>query len=288
MYMAKEQGKGRYRIFEPAMHAAVLERLELRADLERALAHHEFVLHYQPIVELATQRVVAMEALLRWEHPTRGLIAPGEFIPLAEDTGLIVPIGTWVLETACREAQSLIETHGGRDLRVTVNLSARQLQRPEIVDEVRAALRSSGLEPARLVLEITESMMMNDIEATIGRLHELKSLGVSLAIDDFGSGYSSLSYIQRFPVDILKVDRAFVNALGDEGDGSALIEAIIGLAGVLELRPVAEGVENSRQLERLLHLDCALGQGFLFARPLARDAIDALLAGDDDAQLRAA
>jgi diguanylate cyclase (GGDEF)-like protein/PAS domain S-box-containing protein len=288
MYMAKEQGKGRYRIFEPAMHAAVLERLELRADLERALEHEEFVLHYQPIVELETQRIVAMEALLRWQHPTRGLVPPNEFIPLAEDTGLIVPIGTWVLETACSEAQSLVEAHGGRDLRITVNLSARQLQRAEIVDEVRVALERSGLEPARLVLEITESMMMNDIEATIGRLHELKALGVALAIDDFGSGYSSLSYIQRFPVDILKVDRAFVTALGEEGDGSALIEAIIGLAGVLELRPVAEGVENARQLERLLHLDCALGQGFLFARPLARDAIDALLADDSDSLRRVA
>jgi diguanylate cyclase (GGDEF)-like protein/PAS domain S-box-containing protein len=278
MYMAKEAGKGRYQVFEPAMHNTALRRLELKADLQRATDHGEFVLHYQPVIELETGGICGLEALLRWNHPQRGLIPPLEFIPLAEETGLIVPIGNWVMREACRQAVLLHERFGtDPPLHMAVNLSARQLQRPEIVAEVAEILMDSGLEPGTLILEITESVMMRDVDLTIQRLTELKELGVKLAVDDFGTGYSSLNYIRRFPVDILKVDKSFVEGVNKGGEESALTAAIIELAAILKLRPVAEGIERADQLERLLDLHCDLGQGFYFARPLPMDGIDELL-----------
>ena len=278
MYMAKEKGKARYQLFEPAMHDTALRRLELKADLQRALEHREFLLHYQPVVELETGRIAGVEALIRWDHPERGLVQPLDFIPLAEETGPVVPIGHWVLGEATRfaaELQRLFPTDP--PLHMAVNLSARQLARPEIVDEVRAALERTGIRPEGLVLEITESMVMQDIELAIERLRRLKELGVKLAIDDFGTGYSSLNYVRRFPVDILKVDKSFIDEVSEGGEASALTAAVIELAGILNLTPVAEGIERPDQLERLLELNCDLGQGFLFAPPLPPEALRSLL-----------
>ena len=258
------------------MHETALKRLELKADLQRALDHDEFILHYQPVMELESGRVSGVEALLRWMHPSRGLVPPLDFIPLAEETGLIVPIGRWVLEESCRRAVDLQQDYPG--IHMAVNLSARQVQRPEIVADVRDILLSTGLDPELLILEITESVMMQDMELSIARLSDLKALGVQLAIDDFGTGYSSLNYVRRFPVDILKVDKSFIDGVSESGESSALTAAVIELAGILNLKPVAEGIERADQLERLLELHCDLGQGFLFAKPLPPDELKLMLA----------
>ena len=278
MYMAKEKGKGRYQVFETAMHDIALKRLELKADLQRALTHEEFQLHYQPVIELESGRISGVEALIRWIHPVRGLIPPLDFMPLAEETGLIVPIGKWVLHEACTYGVQLQERFGRKaPYHMAVNLSARQLQRPEIVPELAAALEETGFPPESLILEITESVMMADTPLSIERLSALKELGVKLAIDDFGTGYSSLNYVRRFPVDILKVDKSFIDGVSDGGESSALTAAVIELAGILKLKPVAEGIERADQLERLLELNCDLGQGFYFARPLPSHELVALL-----------
>ena len=278
MYIAKEAGKGRYQIFEREMHDTALRRLEMKADLQRAVDNEEFVLHFQPVIQLATDQIEGLEALIRWRHPARGLVAPMDFIPLAEETGLIVPIGSWVLREACREAKALQGRHPSLPpLHMAVNLSARQLQRPEIVGEIAEILTDVGLQANRLVLEITESVMMQDMDLSLERLTELKELGVSLAVDDFGTGYSSLNYIRRFPVDILKVDKSFVDGVNDGGEESALTAAIIELAGILKLRPVAEGIERADQLAKLLELKCELGQGYYFSEPVPIEEIDELL-----------
>jgi EAL domain-containing protein (putative c-di-GMP-specific phosphodiesterase class I) len=278
MYMAKERGKGRYQVFEPAMHDTALKRLELKADLQRAIEHGEYQLHYQPVIELETGRISGVEALIRWIHPVRGLVPPLDFIPLAEETGLIVPIGRWVMAEACRYAVELQERFpNDPPLHMAVNLSARQIARPELVDEVREILIETQLDPRSLILEITESVMMQDMELSIERLGELKQLGVQLAVDDFGTGYSSLNYIRRFPVDILKVDKSFVDGVNDGGEASALTEAVIKLAAILNLKPVAEGIERADQLQRLLELHCDMGQGFFFAKPLPSEELAALL-----------
>jgi diguanylate cyclase (GGDEF)-like protein/PAS domain S-box-containing protein len=278
MYMAKEAGKARFQAFEPAMHDTALRRLELKADLQRAIDSNEFTLHYQPIIVLSTGEVEGLEALLRWQHPERGMVPPLDFIPLAEETGLIVPIEKWVLREAASHAKALQDKYPkATPLHIAVNLSARQLQRSELVDEVAEALAATGLAPSSLVLEITESVMMQDMELSIQRLGELKQLGVNLAVDDFGIGYSSLNYIRRFPVDILKVDKSFIDGVAESGEESALTAAIIELAGILHLRPVAEGIELAGQLEKLLELKCELGQGYYFARPMPIADIDELL-----------
>jgi diguanylate cyclase (GGDEF)-like protein/PAS domain S-box-containing protein len=263
MYMAKDSGKARWRLFEPAMQLAAYDRLELTNDLERAIERDELALHYQPIVELATGRTTGYEALLRWSHPTRGSVPPLEFIPLAEETGLIAQIGRRVLDAACRDGV-LLNAAATDVIRVGVNVSARQLQRPELIAEVRSALVASGLPPHLLVLELTESVMMRDVELSTRRLGELKELGVSLALDDFGTGYSSLDYLQRVPVDILKMDKSFTDGLGD-ARGALLTEAIIGLAHALGLHPIAEGIERPEQAARLRELGCSSGQGYLFS-----------------------
>ncbi|WP_053226910.1 putative bifunctional diguanylate cyclase/phosphodiesterase [Solirubrobacter soli] len=261
MYTAKRDGKGGYRLFEPAMHAGVLARLELRSDLERAIDAAELELHYQPVVRLDDGSIAGFEALLRWHHPERGTVSPVEFIPIAEETGLIVPIGRWVLLEAARHAMRLGE------LRMNVNLSAKQLQYAGIVDDVRDALDASGLAPERLVLELTESVLLEDGEVAVERLHDLKALGVRLALDDFGTGFSSLSYLSRLPVDILKLDRSFLR------DGApALTAGIVGLGAALGLKVVAEGIETEDQWYALQALGCDFGQGFLFARPLDAEA----------------
>ena len=288
MYMAKEKGKGRYQVFEPAMHDTALKRLELKADLQRALEHEEFRLFYQPVIELETGKISGVEALIRWIHPVRGLVPPLDFIPLAEETGLIVPIGRWVMHEAARYAVELQERYPMQPpFHMAVNLSARQIARPELIEEVREILLETGLEPSTLILEITESVMMQDMELSIERLGALKQLGVQLAVDDFGTGYSSLNYIRRFPVDILKVDKSFVDGVSEGGEASALTAAVIELAGILNLRPVAEGIERADQLARLLELHCDMGQGFFFAKPLPSDELQELLSERAEMQIEA-
>ncbi len=275
MYMAKRDSKGSYRVFEPTMHERVVERLELRSELQHAIVNGQLELHYQPVVRLQEHEILGVEALLRWQHPTRGTIAPMQFIPLAEETGLIVPIGRWVLETACREGVRIQqEFPRAEPLTMSVNLSVRQLQSDSIIADVRCALEQSGLPPSALVLEITESVMMADTEFAVQRLVDLKALGVRLAMDDFGTGYSSLSYLSRFPVDILKMDRSFVGS----GENVALTSAIIALGASLELEVVAEGIELREQEESLHELGCEIGQGFLFARPMGTGALFEYLA----------
>jgi EAL domain-containing protein (putative c-di-GMP-specific phosphodiesterase class I) len=266
MYIAKRDGKGGYRLFEPAMHEGVVARLELRNDLQRALATDQLELHYQPVIRLADGSLSGVEALLRWRHPERGVVSPVEFIPIAEETGLIIPIGRWVLREGCRHARRL-EAHDGPPLSMSVNLSLKQIQHSDIVADVRDALDEAGLAPERLTLEITESVLMDDTELAVSRLCELKALGVRLALDDFGTGYSSLSYLSRFPVDILKMDRSFL-CEGSTPDSHSLASAVVGLGSTLALEVVAEGIEEPEQADSLRALGCDLGQGFLFAEPL--------------------
>jgi len=256
MYAAKRDGHGSYRLFEPTMHAAVVERLGLRSDLQRALTADEFELHYQPVVHLRDGSVAGFEALLRWRHPVRGLVSPAEFIPIAEETGLIVPIGRWVLREAAAHARRIRP-----GLRMNVNLSAKQLHDDGLIDAVAEAIE--GLDPSCFVLELTESVLMDDAELAVERLQALKTLGVRLALDDFGTGYSSLGYLSRFPVDILKLDRSFLNS-----DQSQLVGAVVALGLVLNLDVVAEGIEEAEQWWALRALGCHYGQGFHFSRPL--------------------
>jgi diguanylate cyclase (GGDEF)-like protein/PAS domain S-box-containing protein len=275
MYMAKRDSKGSYRVFEPTMHERVVERLELRSDLQHALTLEQLELHYQPVVRLAGRDILGVEALVRWNHPNRGMIPPIQFIPVAEETGLIIPMGRWILETACREAVALQERFPRSEpLTMSVNLSVRQLQSETLVGDVRKALAATGLSASSLVLEITESLMLSDTDFAMQQLHELKALGIRLAMDDFGTGYSSLSYLSRFPVDILKMDRSFVGSEENE----ALTSAIIALGTSLSLEVVAEGIELPEQANSLEELGCELGQGFLFAKPMTSAALSDFLA----------
>lgn len=279
MYLAKNESKGTYVVFEPKMHQALMERIELEDDLRRGIDQKEFVLHYQPILDLSTNGMLGMEALVRWVHPKFGLVQPMKFIPLAEETNLIVPLGAWVLREACRQVQEWREQYNGKlDFSVTVNISIRQFQQKELVDMVGRALIASSLPARCLILEITESFMMQDTEATIAKLQLLKDLGVRLAIDDFGTGYSSLSYLQRFPVDILKIDKSFIDKLGQGSEGNAVAKAIIMMGDSLNLKTIAEGIETPDQIGELQSLGCGAGQGFHFAKPLNREDMEAFLA----------
>jgi diguanylate cyclase (GGDEF)-like protein/PAS domain S-box-containing protein len=277
MYTAKSNGKNRVEVFKPSMHAAALARLALKGDLERALERGEFALLYQPIIHLKSGQVTGVEALVRWHHPRRGVVGPTEFIPVAEETGLMIPLGRWVLNEACRQATAWdLETP--KPLRMSVNVSGRQILQPGFADEVAQILAATGFDPARLTLELTESVLMQDVEVTTATLGELKRLGVRLAIDDFGTGYSSLSYLRRFPIDELKIDRSFVATVNVGPDQSALVRSILKLGDTLHLETVAEGIEEADQLAELQGLGANLGQGFFFAKPLTSEAISALLA----------
>jgi len=279
MYTAKSNGKNRTEVFEPGMHSAALNRLALKGDLERALERGEFRLMYQPIVRLGAGRLSGVEALLRWQHRERGTVGPAEFIPVAEETGLIVPLGRWVLERACTQAAAwnAIAPH---PITMSVNVSGRQLQQPAFAAEVAEVLTSTGLAPELLTLELTESVLMQDAEAAIAMLADLKSLGVRLAIDDFGTGYSSLNYLRRFPIDELKIDRSFVASLDDGPAQSAVVLSILRLGETLHLETVAEGIEEPSQLAALRDLGADFGQGYLFARPLDVDAVTVLIEAD--------
>ncbi len=266
MYRAKEHGRARVEIFQSESHDRAVHHLRTGNELHRALERGELRLHYQPIVSLEAGRITGFEALLRWEHPQRGLVRPDDFVGLAEETGLVVPIGSWALEEACRQTAHWRAT--GSDVSISVNLSPRQLAEPGLTDDVARVLHVTGIAPEALWLEITESTLMHDAETAVRTLGSLRGLGVRLAVDDFGTGYSSMSYLKRFPVQALKVDRTFVDGLGREPEDSAICTAVVSLAHALGLRAVAEGVETPEQLAELRTLGCELAQGYLFGKPV--------------------
>ena len=272
MYTAKGAGKNRVSVFEPTMHAEIVARHALSAELSRSLGRGELVVFFQPIVALQTSRVAGFEALVRWRHPSRGLISPAEFIPLAEETGVIRALGRYVLEEACTQAARWAEWHPGAErLTVAVNLSAQQLQEPSFIEDLQAIVGKSGIDPGQVLLEMTETVMFHETSTTLTRLAAIRELGVRIAIDDFGTGYSSLGYLRRFRVDVLKIAREFVGP-ADRSEDWAFAAAIVALGRTLDLTIVAEGIETSGQLERLRALGCELGQGYLFARPADADA----------------
>jgi diguanylate cyclase (GGDEF)-like protein/PAS domain S-box-containing protein len=268
MYAAKAAGKDRYVVYEPSMQHAASERREIEAELDVALRDAQFLLHYQPIVDLRSGYLLGVEALIRWQHPVRGLVPPREFIPVAEETGQIVPLGRWVLAQACREVKVWqARLPEGGEVRVGVNVSSVQLSKSDIAADVARALEISGIDPGCLVIELTESVLMQNSESVLAALGQLKALGVRIAIDDFGTGYSSLSYLHRFPIDILKIDRSFVERLGGVDGGEDFARAIITLGGTLNLEVVAEGIELESQQRGLIELGCVAGQGYFYARP---------------------
>jgi diguanylate cyclase (GGDEF)-like protein len=278
MYAAKADGPGRWRMFEPRMRDSAETRLALRADLERAIERDELVVEYQPVVALRTGAIVGVEALVRWEHPRRGRVSPAEFIPLAEASGAIGRIGEWVLHRACADAAAWIA--GGLDpagFSLGVNVSPRQLEQDGFPSQVRAAIDARGIPARTLLLEVTEGVVMRDPEAMIARLHALRAQGVRIAVDDFGTGYSSLSYLARLPLDVVKIDRAFVNRIGRDEPSRGFARGVITLVGELPITSVAEGIEHAEQVELLQDLGCQLGQGFYFARPMPASALGALL-----------
>lgn len=283
MYRAKTQGRGRYEIFHPRMYTSAVALLEMETDLRRAVERQELQLHYQPIVSLRTNRLVGFEALIRWQHPQQGLIPPAKFVPIAEETGLIAPIGNWILQEACTQMRQWQKQFPEwRALTINVNLSSKQFT-PHLVEQVRQILQETGLDAQHLKLEITESALMGNADAAITTLTQLKQLGIQLAIDDFGTGYSSLSYLHRFPIDTLKVDRSFINKVDVDGEQLAIVRTIITLAWNLGMEVVAEGVETPKQLAQLRSLRCEYAQGYLFSKPGDAHAIETLLIHDLEA-----
>jgi diguanylate cyclase (GGDEF)-like protein/PAS domain S-box-containing protein len=278
MYRAKALGGGGWAAYDPEMHASVVARLELEGDLRRALERGEISLHYQPTIDLADNGIVGFEALLRWHHPTRGLVPPAEFIPVAEATGLILPLGRWVLTEACRQAVAWSAETGGRPLKMSVNVSVRQFDRADLPTAVASVLMETGMPAGQLCLEMTESVLMNDTEENLAQLIRLKALGVQLAIDDFGTGYSSLAYLRRFPVDIIKIDRSFVDQLGVQADDSTLARTIVQLGQSLGISTVAEGIEQITQLTALRRMGCEFAQGFYFSHAVPAEEAGRLLA----------
>lgn len=276
MYRAKEQGRNNYQFYACEMEDAIVRRAVLENGIRKALERNEFILYYQPQIDLETKKIVGLEALVRWIHPEHGLISPVEFIPIAEETGLIVPIGEWILQTACEQAK-LWQVQGFPKLRISVNLSARQVQQKNLVEKISSILKTSELEPELLELEITESIAMYNEEYVINKLLSLKKIGIKIAIDDFGTGYSSLNYLNKFPIDTLKIDRSFVNQIKNTTDNQEIITTIIVMARNLKLKVIAEGVETVEQLRFLEEQQCNEVQGFYFSKPLTVEGIQALL-----------
>ena len=275
MYAAKWDGKCRHATFESGMQDRLQERMELEMDLREALARGEFFLAYQPTLNLSDMSPNGVEALIRWRHPVRGLVQPGDFIPLLEETGLITEVGRWVVQQAC--AQGASWRRAGHDIAIAVNVSAVQLDADEVIDDIRDALASSALDPKALTIEVTETALMRNVDETARRLAALKQLGVRIAIDDFGTGYSSLAHLQRFPVDALKIDRSFISGLENNEEGESLIRTLVHLGKTLSIETFAEGIERPDELSLLRDEDCDSGQGFLFARPLEADDVEAFL-----------
>jgi predicted signal transduction protein with EAL and GGDEF domain len=282
MYRAKQAGGGRIMLFDEVTRQRALDRLETETALRRALERDELRLAFQPEILIDSGKVVGLEALLRWQHPERGLLAPAEFLALAEETGLIVPIGEWVLREACRQARRWqTEFPGAEDLTMRVNVSPRQLADDKLVDCVRTVLEETGMDPARLCLEVTESVLVEDPESSARTLGALKGLGVEIAVDDFGTGYSSLEYLRHFPIDCVKIDRSFVRGLPHSPEDVAIVGAVIELGHALNLSVTAEGVENTKQLGNLQSAGCDTAQGFLFSRPERAEVVEGLLGRTD-------
>ena len=276
MYRAKEAGRNNAHFYKAEMNALAMHRLRLESDLRNALQAEEFVLHYQPQLDLATGRIVGFEALVRWQQARPGLTQPLDFIGVAEEIGLIVPLGDWVLETACAQAVAW-QRSGCPDLKMAVNLSARQFAQKDLVAKIAAVLQHSGLDPSLLEIEITESLMMADVEQAVTTLAALKRLGVHVSVDDFGTGYSSLAYLKRFPIDVLKIDRSFVRDIGNDASDAAIVAAIISLAHSLGLSVVAEGVEEQDQLIYLARCGCDTIQGYMVSPPMRAEALEHFL-----------
>ncbi len=276
MYEAKGRGNASYEIFDIKLHANILDRMQLVADLRGAVDNKELTLYYQPIIDLKTQQLTGFEALVRWNHPKRGLIYPMEFIPLAEEHGLIYQIGAWILHEACRELKLLQVRYPAQPpLNMSINISSRQFSQQDLVGILSGFLTETGIDPHTLILEITESMIMENVGAAVETMNRLRNMGIQIHIDDFGTGHSSLSYLQLFPVSALKIDRSFINKLTANGDNQEIITHIVSLAKSLNFEVIAEGVEMEHQLANIKNLHCGYGQGFLFARPMAFNAIDA-------------
>lgn len=276
MHRAKEQGENSYQHYTPGMNSKALEHLTIEYRLHKALEQHEFLVYYQPQIDIGNNRIVGAEALVRWKHPEIGLVSPGDFIPIAEETGLIIPIGEWVLRTACAQTRCWHE-QGYDHLRIAVNLSARQFQQQSIIDTICDTINETSLPPEALELEITESLGMKNAEMTVLTLSELKQRGIRLSIDDFGTGYSSLNYLKRFPVHILKIDQSFVRDISVDQDDEAIVEIVINIAHALKLEVIAEGVENQRQLDFLRDKGCDSVQGYFFSPPVPPDQFLSLL-----------
>jgi EAL domain-containing protein (putative c-di-GMP-specific phosphodiesterase class I) len=280
MYRAKESGKARYELFDASLHVRALARLELETDVRNALDRRELVVHYQPKVRLSTGAVTGFEALLRWQHPRHGLLGPSDFIPVAEDTGMILPIGEWVLLETCGQLRAWQDRFPSQPpLTMSVNLSAKQLTQPDLVQRVEWVIRSTGIPPQSLRLEITETLLMRDPEAAAEMLRRLKRLQVGLMLDDFGTGYSSLNYLHKFPFDTLKIDQSFVMSMHERDESREIIRTILSLAQTLQMGVVAEGVETATQVTDLIAMGCEHGQGYLFSMPVDAPVAERLLAG---------
>jgi diguanylate cyclase len=278
MYAAKKLGRNNCQFFKPEMQARVLERQSLEGSLRHALSRNEFRLHYQPKIDLVTGEITGVEALLRWQHPTRGMIQPLQFVSIAEESGLIVSIGQWVLLHACRQARAWMDA-GLPPVRMAVNVSAAEFMAKDFLSGVRATLISTGVDPHNLELELTETVLMRDAESAVRILHALKAIGVQLAVDDFGIGYSSFSYLQRFPLDALKIDRTFINEISAAGEGATILSAMIDIGLSLKHRVIAEGVETAEQLHFLQKKGCSEGQGYFFCHPLIAEKFAEFLKG---------
>jgi diguanylate cyclase (GGDEF)-like protein len=279
LHRAKAHGTVGYEVFDTAMHTRAVVRLQIETELRHAVENQEFCVHYQPVVQLASGRIDGFEALVRWQHPQRGLVPPAEFIPVVEETGLILPIGAWVFAAACRQVRYWQEQYpAALPLCMSVNLSGKQFTQPDLVEQVAQVLREVGLAPHTVKLEITESVLIDNAASIAAMLAQLRGLGLQLSLDDFGTGYSSLSYLHRFPFTSLKIDRSFVNLMDTESEGNTIVQTIITLAHQLGMVVVAEGIESASQLHRLRELGCEYGQGYFFSPPLAADLARALLA----------